>query len=389
MNDFQTIDLIANFLFTTGMVITILILLVLIRSKKKELPNRILIGIFIFLFSVPLAGYGELNNLRIVYAIGFLLSDPIGFFVGPFLLLYIKSLYQSNTDLIKKNWLHFLPAILYTLLITIPYVISILIRKHLFSYLKTFDHYDVLLQLQAFYVVVYCLIALHLLSRYQHTLKLNYSNLNQKDLSWVKYLLIGILSTISIHIVTVFYELAFGMLQWDISYITTFTMIFIILYLGYYGASQARILLPEYLMEELNTPPEKNKAATPSHHLANASEAEISALKKRIQETLVEERPYLDEELTLGALAELIPTTEKKLSAVLNHYLQISFYDLINNYRVEAVKVKMANPKLEHLTLLGLAYESGFKSKSSFNRIFKKTTGLSPSEYKKQLLVKH
>jgi len=98
------------------------------------------------------------------------------------------------------------------------------------------------------------------------------------------------------------------------------------------------------------------------------------------------EKAYLDENLTLSKLAELIPTTDKKLSTFLNQHLNITFYDMINAYRVESVKEKLLSNNYNNLTLLGIAYESGFNSKSSFNRIFKKETGLSPSEYKKSSL---
>jgi AraC-like DNA-binding protein len=87
----------------------------------------------------------------------------------------------------------------------------------------------------------------------------------------------------------------------------------------------------------------------------------------------------------LNKLAKHIPTTDKKLSLLLNQYMNTTFYDFVNAYRVQSVKEKLASVDFDNLTLLGIAYESGFKSKTSFNRIFKKETGFSPSEYKKSL----
>jgi len=96
-----------------------------------------------------------------------------------------------------------------------------------------------------------------------------------------------------------------------------------------------------------------------------------------------EEQPYLDESLTLSDLASKIDLTDKRLSELLNKHLDTNFYDFVNGYRVEAFKQMVVDGSYAHLTLLALAYESGFKSKTSFNRVFKQRTGMSPSEYKK------
>ena len=96
-------------------------------------------------------------------------------------------------------------------------------------------------------------------------------------------------------------------------------------------------------------------------------------------------KPFLDENVSLKSLAELLAVSDKKLSAILNQHMEISFYDYINGYKVEDVIMKMKEPSYNKYTLLAIAFESGFNSKTSFNRIFKKVTGLSPSAYKKQL----
>ncbi len=111
------------------------------------------------------------------------------------------------------------------------------------------------------------------------------------------------------------------------------------------------------------------------------SEQEIENLKTRLYKVLETDKPYLNESLTLADLAALIPISDKKLSELLNKHVCISFYDLINNYRVETVKQKMCSPVAQQFTLLAIAFDSGFKSKTNFNRVFKQKTGLSPSQY--------
>lgn len=378
-------DLLISFFLTTGMVVTFLILFALFRKQGKELPRQILIVIFVLLFGISFSAYGEWHNIRLMHALGFLCADPIGFLLGPLLLLYINSLYKAPEGLVRRYLWHFLPFLAYALFVTLPFAVGILWGNYPFVYLETIDQFEVFLQLQGIYLIGYCLFALRVLGKYQELIKDNYSSFQKKDLSWVRYLLLAILATILLNLGLVILELFIGEQNWGIEFITTAAMIGMIVYLGYFGTSQSRILLPAHLAPETSPNPLVPESVSPVHHLSTASEADIQELRIRLEEVLKTQQPYLEEDLTLGALADLLPTTDKKLSALLNHFLHVSFYDLINEYRVKAVQAKMADSEFEHYTLLAIAFDCGFSSKTSFNRIFKKVTGVSPSLYKKQL----
>jgi len=94
---------------------------------------------------------------------------------------------------------------------------------------------------------------------------------------------------------------------------------------------------------------------------------------------------YEDPELSLVSLAEKLDLTTHELSRIINTALKKSFNDFINEYRVADVIRKMQAPAYDHITLMGIAYDSGFNSKSAFHRIFKEKTGKSPAEYKADL----
>jgi putative ABC transport system permease protein len=104
-------------------------------------------------------------------------------------------------------------------------------------------------------------------------------------------------------------------------------------------------------------------------------------LKKKIEASLL----YQDPDLSVGALAEQLDIPAHELSRIINGGLKKNFSDLINEYRIRDVVAKMLNPAYDHITLLGIAYESGFNSKTTFNRTFKEITGKSPAEYKNEL----
>ncbi|MCR8561582.1 ABC transporter permease [Mucilaginibacter sp. BJC16-A38] len=94
---------------------------------------------------------------------------------------------------------------------------------------------------------------------------------------------------------------------------------------------------------------------------------------------------YQDPELSLVALAEKLELTTHELSRIINTALKKSFNDFINEYRVAEVIRKMQDPAYDHITLIGIAYDSGFNSPSTFHRAFKEMTGKTPAEYKKEL----
>jgi putative ABC transport system permease protein len=94
---------------------------------------------------------------------------------------------------------------------------------------------------------------------------------------------------------------------------------------------------------------------------------------------------YQDAELSLTSLAQKLGIHTHELSRIINTGIKKNFSDFVNEYRVRDVVLKMQDPAYSHITLLGIAFESGFNSKSTFNRIFKQMTGKSPVEYKAEL----
>ena len=93
-------------------------------------------------------------------------------------------------------------------------------------------------------------------------------------------------------------------------------------------------------------------------------------------------KPFLNSNLTLQQLASDLTITPHILSQVINDQYNLNFFDFVNQYRVQEFREIVLNPKYENFSLLGIALECGFNSKTAFNRIFKKSTGLTPSQFK-------
>jgi len=117
--------LIIDFILVAGVVLISLILFLLLKNKKKELPQKILIVFYIFILFVNLHAYACLHTIILLFKISYLFDFVILWLLGPLLLLYIKSNFEETKGIIKNNLVHFLPTALFTLVIGIPLVISL------------------------------------------------------------------------------------------------------------------------------------------------------------------------------------------------------------------------------------------------------------------------
>jgi len=376
----------ADFALVAGMTLIVILVAVMLR-RSKQLSQRLLSIFFGLAFFFLLYYYAFIHKSATLAGIAVLFGYGLGFLLGPVLLHYIKSLVFPARE-VKKNLLKAcIPYFIYWIAFSLPLALNIFNRDFLPEYGRwissTADTFNILENL---YLIGFCLLSLRLLSRIKIVVQNRYASMESKDLEWIKHLLYGIIGLVSIDIALSFYELAFPPTEviWNVGLFIAFGLILLIGYLAYRGSFQSKIFIPEISDSEAQsevTFSEKVKPISERYQLLSDSEA--SRLQADLSEILESEKPYLDENLTLSDLSERLEITDKKLSELLNKHMQTNFYELINSYRVESVIEKMSNPYYENLTLLAMAYDSGFKSKSGFNRAFKGKTGKTPSSYRK------
>lgn len=209
----------------------------------------------------------------------------------------------------------------------------------------------------------------------------NFSSYENVNLDWLRKLVytFGAIWTVLMIFVTVHH--VFQMFSWIFCThgLSLSLSVFIIL-IGYFGLKQKEIFIhyPDQNIEYVTEP--KTKYAD-----VILKEAEAEKYVSKIRHFLSIEKPYLDADLTLPQLATKLQIPSHLLSRIINEKFGLNFFDFINQYRVGEVKSKLDDPEFDNLSLLGIAFECGFNSKSAFNRVFKKLTGLTPSEYKSQL----
>ncbi|WP_405206818.1 helix-turn-helix domain-containing protein [Aquimarina sp. LLG6339-5] len=138
-----------------------------------------------------------------------------------------------------------------------------------------------------------------------------------------------------------------------------------IYWIGFIGFTKSNLLFKTFYQKD---------------HKAAAAD---SALRNRIAYYMRTEEIFTNQNLKVSDLASLLSISEKELSLYIHDTYHMAFNDFINTYRIEKVKTLLVSSEQKKFTLLAIAEKSGFSSKSSFNAVFKKVTGLTPSQYKK------
>lgn len=127
-------------------------------------------------------------------------------------------------------------------------------------------------------------------------------------------------------------------------------------------------------------------------HQALASNAQLLQdqdsiiLSQKLKKYMLDEKPYLNPTLSLKDLAAAMDTYPHYITRILHSTFNQNFYDFVNHYRVQEAERQLAEPSKNNLTILAVAYDSGFNSKATFNRVFKEKKGITPTEFKSSVL---
>jgi len=369
--------LVIDFILVSSIVLLFILLFVLIKYKNNIRPQRFLISIFSILFFLQFTSYGVFHQIRWLQYVS-LLFEGILLLIGPLVYLYIRSLGSNKKIAFNNSWYYFMPYLIYFLILTVPVVISAFQKKYIFDYLILVNDYHYIRDfIELVFIGIYLFLSLRWFYKIKTSLKNLFSIVEYKNIQWLGAFIIGLLFLVAINILVLFLETAGGT-SVNLDFITVASFLLFICYLGYFGMNQSQVFVPDYLSEKPGGNIENGKRAY-------ISEKEVAEVAGKIKSIFELEKLYLNDSLTLHKLAHSLHTSDKKLSFYLNHHLNTTFYDFVNKYRVQEFKTILQSQNKTKLSLLGIAFECGFKSKSSFNRVFKKETGLSPSQYKKTL----
>lgn len=367
--------LLYDFLFVVGMLFLSTYIYILFKSKEKGTSKLILIIFFIILLFVALESYSGLHNITILHHISFVPAHSSKLILAPLLLLYIRSLFYDDKSLLKNNISYFIPFFLFALLVSTPYLIGKISPQYFSDYVNFIQENWQNIRLVLDFIFLFIIVkSFYTFFKLKHVVKCNYSHIAYNNFIWVRYLLIAVFVIVLVDFLFVVSQLFFDMFSWRTQNVVISLMVLAIIYLAYYGINQSKVLVPFFLLDKQNIT-NINKAIT------DEQKDEFSKLKLLLDKTMHEQKPFLDVELTLSKLASIIGVTDKKLSTLLNQHIDTTFYNFVNNFRLEEFKIRIKTSSHKDITIEGIAYDCGFKSKASFYRLFKKETNQSPSEF--------
>ncbi len=285
------------------------------------------------------------------------------FAFGPLLFFYVKKLTNSAFRLKKHHIWHFLPVIIQGSLYWFLFFQDYPFRRWFWENIHNPVTYNLEFDLTLLSLLIYMLFSVRLLKNYRLFLENNYSEFSKIDLWWLRFLLLAIGGLCLIWGVDVF--LREVMEIYRSHNFSEIMMGLLVLALAVGGLTQNSMVHVNFRVP---------KSTEPQYELDEN-------LLQRIEKYMKKEKAFLNPTLTLQEFAKQLKEPSRRVSTHINHGLNSSFVDFVNKCRVDEVIKKIANNQHKEHTLLGIAMDSGFNSKSTFNRVFKKITGKSPKEY--------
>jgi ABC-type antimicrobial peptide transport system permease subunit/AraC-like DNA-binding protein len=289
--------------------------------------------------------------------------------LGPLIYFYVLKITRPEYKFRWKDLLHFSPLLLQQGVLVLEIKESV--RTGAAAYeTQTFHYVNPVLQVLAFFsVIIYLYYSFRLIERFYRRLKFNdVSDRYRYELRWLRNLLIGfsLLWLLWIPFTAADYFYYHNQLS-----IHAYYPLYLLL-----AVMAIRMAAAAFLRPEVGAPVPAIPVSKPA-----ALKQKGIWLKKAMEENLF----YQDAELNLRSLAEKLDLNPNELSRIINMAFGKSFNDFINEYRIREVIRKMQDPAYDRITLIGIAMDAGFNSKSTFNRVFREMTGKSPAEYKSRL----
>ncbi|MCR9249283.1 MAG: helix-turn-helix domain-containing protein [bacterium] len=343
--------------------------------NKQGRKHNIFLALLFISFSLQLFDMALLLSKRALsYPHLALWSQPFNLLFGPALYFYIQSWIRPINFKKPRFWTHFIPFTLYMVYVVIVYqskstAFKIEYLESIYSDISKLPSNQISYWAIAFIAGANLYFIIYLFCSFR-SINSSKTLLSMELTKWLTRLWMAILAIEVFALLRLFLIVLVISLYPITAYIGGAISIIYI----YYGAL---ILLRK---QKLIFEDSKRK-----YHYSDLTEENTTDILNNLRDYMLKQKPYLNPKLTIGLLAKESNISERSISQAINQQLSKSFTDFVNEYRVEEFKQKCTDTNLEHMSLLGLAMDAGFQSKSAFNMVFKKVTGLTPSQYKKSL----
>ena len=363
------------FILVSGISISVFVFFHLLRQNGiKLLSRRIALGIQL-LWLVRFGLYfAKVDNEMVNNAYLVIYDQSLFFLDGLLVWLYVRALLQPEKSF-KKIWLHFIPfttVFIYSSLLALLSPVNVIeIYNQNIVKLKQDESLVslgeiIFITLLLAINIIYLIKSVNITKSYNDELKQNLSNIDYLTVNWVQKFQRLWIAFFIVPIVIYFINYMSPILG-RVSVGNIMMVLFVLL----------SIIFNTFLLEQVYKPVSLFTKET-SLENQNFKNEKLQFLEK-LESLLKKEQYYLDDELSLGQLAEYINMKSVELTELIKMSPYENFYDLINSYRIDEVKKQLKETDEQ---IIQLAYQNGFRSKSTFNKIFKEKTAMTPKEYR-------
>jgi AraC-like DNA-binding protein len=381
--------------FLHGIVFSTLLLIKKLQTKNK---SSLWLGLFTVLCSFYIApfmfGYAGWYSQQPYRNILFYIPFQQLFLLPPVLYFCFKTLLDKSFQFSKKDYIHFIPAAIYLIYSIAIFLTDKVILNEYYFYADGKDKdFSTWYQITGLISLSYYLI--ESLKTYYKYKTITYNVVSFADsvmFKWAKRFLIAFLLLIAIRIIFFIVNPEwdeFGKKFW---YYVCFSILFY--YMSISGYTNSILSVTSFKDSPVNSNTDLEFEAdnnietaflltSPDNEkLEEKNEIpDLDIWKEKIENLMVVDKMYENPELVISDLSNILGTHSKKISQVINQGFNMNFNDFVNHHRIKALLQKIEEGEHNIQTLLSLAFECGFNSKSTFNRAFKKATSLNPKEY--------
>jgi AraC-like DNA-binding protein len=365
----------------SGAILGIILIAALLLSRNgNQSANRIL-ALFMATLTIHLLNLIFIHNQWATNRSILVLAGGMLFLNGPLFYAYVRAMTTQIVRLRPADAVHLLP-------------LGLLLTYEFFFTSGPLDIVESMRQSRggwpptvlsiigiAYYMLLalYCLAALRLLRAHQRTIQDQFSSLKGINLRWLRGLCRMCLLIASLGMIIALLRLVPAFELWPRGIYSMLLIMAVFYVIAFMGVAQPQIFMAASATPEVDDN-EASRGETPAQYKTSSlSEAQAQACWQRLEEYLVSHKPYVQNELKIADLAEMLDVPVNHLSQAINQVARLNFFNLIKGYRVQEAKELLANSSASISTI---ALDAGFNSESTFYKHFKRATGMTPRQYR-------
>ncbi|HPI89699.1 MAG TPA: helix-turn-helix domain-containing protein [Spirochaetota bacterium] len=362
--------------------------IVLLVKKNNNLSNRILALLFLAISVSMIMNYFHMTQKWSAFYCMIYVNLSFYLLYGPLMYLYTLSITGSIKKPLTRYLRHFLPFAVFLSYMVVRHRIiewtGAMDFKPFYENTSLFS-YPNLVILFLFVNLGYICRSLHVVREYKKSLEEYFSDVQRISLIWLSLLLSGamIFIILIIAFLLLFRDLTVNYFKTELVMIIYITYLATIYMATFFTIRYPQLFNEKMRSEKIHEDEEKNGTRAPKYEKLKLDDSLKAQYTDELLHYMKLSKPYLNDSLTLRDLAGMINIPYHHLSLIINTDLKQNFYQFINTYRVEEAKTMLTLEEYKDFTILTIAFNSGFNSKTTFNTIFKQITGHTPSEYRK------